>query len=202
MGCTYRDVEELLAERGVDVDHVTVYRWVQRFTPEFVSAARPRRHVPGDRWFVDETYVKVAGWWTYLYWAIDQYGQVIDVWLSAQRDLAAARVFFSRALASGSAPVEVVTDRAPAYLRSSTSWSRRRSHHRPVREQRGRVRPRPPESQDPTDARPQAIPISSHARRRSCFLVQNLRRGHYDIATDLPARDRLAAAFNELILAL
>jgi hypothetical protein len=60
-GLSYRDVEELLAERGVTVDHVTVYRWVQRFTPEFVSGARPRRHVPGDRWFVDETYVKVAG---------------------------------------------------------------------------------------------------------------------------------------------
>jgi len=48
-GLSYRDVEELLAERGVTVDHVTVYRWVQRFTPEFVEAARPRRHVPGDR---------------------------------------------------------------------------------------------------------------------------------------------------------
>ena len=58
-GLSYRDVEELLAERGVDVDHVTIYRWVQRFTPEFVEAARSCRHVPGDRWFVDETYVKV-----------------------------------------------------------------------------------------------------------------------------------------------
>ncbi len=54
-GLSYRDVEELLAERGVNVDHVTIYRWVQRFTPEFVEAARPRRHVPGDRWVVDET---------------------------------------------------------------------------------------------------------------------------------------------------
>ena len=58
---SYRDVEELLAERGIDVDHVTVYRWVQRFTPLLVDAARPCRHSPGDRWFVDETYVKVAG---------------------------------------------------------------------------------------------------------------------------------------------
>jgi transposase, IS6 family len=58
---SYRDVEELLAERGVNADHVTIYRWVQRFTPEFVEVARSRRHVPGDRWFVDETYVKVNG---------------------------------------------------------------------------------------------------------------------------------------------
>jgi hypothetical protein len=59
-GLSYRDVEELLAERGVTVDHVTVYRWVQRFTPEFIEAARLCRHIPGDCWFVDETYVKVS----------------------------------------------------------------------------------------------------------------------------------------------
>ena len=64
-GLSYRNLEELLAERGVTVDHVTIYRWVQRFTAEFIEAARPCRHVPGDRWFADETYVKVAGRWTY-----------------------------------------------------------------------------------------------------------------------------------------
>jgi transposase, IS6 family len=62
-GLSYRDVEELLAERGITVDHVTVYRWVQRFTPLLIDAARPCRHAPGDRWFVDETYVKVSGRW-------------------------------------------------------------------------------------------------------------------------------------------
>jgi transposase-like protein len=76
---SYRDVEELLAERGIEVDHVTVYRWVQRFTALFADAARPLRHAAGDRWFVDGTYVKVAGRWRYLYRAVDQYGQVIDV---------------------------------------------------------------------------------------------------------------------------
>jgi IS6 family transposase len=59
-GLSYRDVEELLTERGVTVDHVTIYRWVQRFTPLLIDAAQPRRHATGDRWFVDETYVKVA----------------------------------------------------------------------------------------------------------------------------------------------
>src|SRR3954454_12537855 len=90
-GLSYRDVEELLAERGIEVDHVTVYRWVQTFTAEFVDAARPARHASGSRWFVDETYVKVAGRWTYLYRAIDQHGQVIDVMVSERRDGAAAR---------------------------------------------------------------------------------------------------------------
>ena len=74
-GLSYRDVEELLAERGVTVDHVTIYRWVQRFTPEFVEAAPTCRHVPGDRWFVDETYIKVNGRWTFLYRASTSTGR-------------------------------------------------------------------------------------------------------------------------------
>jgi transposase-like protein len=65
-GLSYRDVEELLAERGIDVDHVTTYRWVQRFTPLIVDAARPCRHSAADSWFVDETYVRVAGVWGYV----------------------------------------------------------------------------------------------------------------------------------------
>jgi transposase-like protein len=116
-GLSYRDVEELLAERGIDVDHVSIYRWVQRFNPMLIDAARPCRHVPGDRWFVDETYVKVAGRWVYLYRAIDQYGQVIDVLVSQKRDLAATRRFFTRALEHGPRPTKVTTDRAPAYPR-------------------------------------------------------------------------------------
>jgi transposase-like protein len=84
-GLSYRDVEELLVERGVEVDHVTVYRWVQRFTPLLADAARFCRHSPGDLWFVDETYVKVNGVWRYVYRAVDQHGQVIDVLLTTLR---------------------------------------------------------------------------------------------------------------------
>ena len=62
-GLSDRDVEELLAERGITVDYVTIYRWAQRFTPEFIEAARPGHHAPGDRWFADETYLRVAGQW-------------------------------------------------------------------------------------------------------------------------------------------
>lgn len=114
---SYRDVEELLAERGITVDHVTVYRWVQRFTPLLIDAARPCRHAAGDRWFVDETYAKVAGRWVYLYRAIDQFGQVIDVLVAEKRDLAATRRFFTRALDHGPSPSEVITDHAAAYPR-------------------------------------------------------------------------------------
>jgi len=90
---------------------------VQRFTPEFIEAARPCRHALGDRWFVDETYLKVAGKWADIYRAVDQHGQVIDVLLSARRDLAAVRRFFIRALRAGTVPVEVTTDCARVYPR-------------------------------------------------------------------------------------
>jgi transposase-like protein len=116
-GLSYRDVEELLAERDIEVDHVTVYRWVQRFTPLLIDAARPCRHAAGDRWFVDETYAKVAGRWVYLYRAIDQFGQVIDVLVAEKRDLVATRRFFTRALEHGPSPIEVTTDHAAAYPR-------------------------------------------------------------------------------------
>jgi len=95
---SYRDVEELRVERGVEVDHVSICRWVQRFTPLLADAARPCRHLVGDRWFVDETCVKVAGRWRYVYRAIDQFGQVIDVFVSPRRDAMAAGGFFERAV--------------------------------------------------------------------------------------------------------
>src|SRR6266542_586599 len=106
----------LLVERGVEVDHVTVFRWVQRFTPLLADAARFCRHSPGDRWFVDETYVKVNGKWRYVYRAIDQHGQVIDVLVSARRNANAAGRFFRRALRTLKVtPSEVVTDAAAVY---------------------------------------------------------------------------------------
>jgi transposase-like protein len=117
-GVSYRDVEELLAERGIEVDHATLHRWVRRFTPLLADAARFGRHRVGDRWHVDETYVKVAGQWVYLYRAVDHYGQVIDVYASTRRDAEAAHRFFQRARATtGVTPSEVITDRAPTYPR-------------------------------------------------------------------------------------
>jgi len=142
-GLSYRDVEELLAERGIDVDHVTVYRWVHRFAPEFAQAARARRHIVGDRWHVDETYLKIGGTWRYLFRAIDQFGQVIDVYLSPRRDAAAARRFFAQAIGrTRLSPVEVTTDRYRLYPRvieevlperpSMTRTSMPTTHSRPT----------------------------------------------------------------------
>jgi transposase-like protein len=109
-------VEELLTDRGIEVDHVTVYRWVVRSRRCWLRLPG-RAGIPfGSRWQVDETYVRVAGRWRYVYRAIDQFGQVIDVFVFPWRDATAARRFFERAMGSTKVtPVEVVTDRAPTY---------------------------------------------------------------------------------------
>jgi transposase-like protein len=93
------------------VDHVSIYRWVHRYIPLLIDAARSCRHAAGDRWFVDETYVKVARRWVYLYRAIDQHGRGIEVLASDKRDLTATRRFFTRALEHAPRPAEVTTDR-------------------------------------------------------------------------------------------
>ena len=201
-GLSYRDVEELLAERGITVDHVSVYRWVQRFTAELIEAARPRRRLPGDRWFVDETYVKTSGRWTYLYRAIDQHGQVIDVMLSTRRDLPAARAFFTRPLAVGVAPTEVRTDRASAYPRVINEYAPAALHvidqyaNNPVESDHGRLKA-------------WLRPMRGLKRFRSAqtlaagyAFVQNVRRGHYEIATDEPTHDRLRITFAQLAVCI
>ena len=201
-GLSYRDVEELLAERGIEVDHVTVYRWVQRFTPLLVDAARPCRHAPGDRWCVDETYVKVAGRWVYLYRAIDQYGQVIDVLISEKRDLVATRRFFARALTHGPRPTEVSTDRAPACPRvldellPSARHVVERYANNPVETDHGRLKARLRPMRGLKQLGSVRVISVGHA------FVQNVRRGHYELATDVDFQHRLAAALTELALAV
>jgi transposase-like protein len=202
-GLSYRDVEELLAERGVEVDHVTVYRWVQRFMPLLAEAARPCRHQVGDRWYTDETYVKVAGRWRYVYRAIDQFGQVIDIFVSMRRDATAARRFFEHAIGTTkTTPIEVVTDLAsvyPAVLDEllPVAWHRtdRYGNNRVEADHsrlQARLRPMRGLKQDRT-AR---VIIAGHA------FVQNVRRGHYELAVEEPAGRRLAVAFDELALAI
>src|SRR4029453_18587759 len=117
-GLSYRDVEELLAERGIEVDHVTIYRWVQRFAPEFAEGARARQHVIGDRWHVDETYVKVGGIGATCSGPSTSSARSSTVFLSPRRDREAARRFFSRAMGhTRVSPVEVTTDRYRVYPR-------------------------------------------------------------------------------------
>ncbi len=199
---SYRDLEELLAERGIEVDHTSIYRWVARFTPLFIDAARPCRHVPGNRWQVDETYVKVDGAWHYLYRALDQFGQVIDVYASKRQDRQAARRFFREALATGVAPVEVSTDRAPVYPRLLDELAPAARHvtdryaNNRVEADHGRLKARLHPMRGLKRDRSLRIIAAGHA------FIQNLRRGHYELAVDQPARDKVPAAFTELTHAI
>jgi transposase, IS6 family len=197
-GLSYRDVEELLTERGIEVDHVTVYRWVQRFTPLLADAARPCRHGVGDRWFVDETYVKVAGKWRYVYRAVDQYGQIIDVYVSSRRDTRAARRFFTTALDAHGEPVEIVTDRAPA-LRAAIDELIPAAFHNTeqyannqIECDHGRLKARLRPMRGLKREGAARVVMRGHA------LMQNVRRGHYELGVDSRPHRRVAAAFTEL----
>jgi len=114
---SYRDVEELLAERGLLVDHVTVWRWVQRYAPQIQRRLRPRLRPTNDSWRVDETYIRVKGKWVYLYRALDSSGATIDFLLSAKRDAAAAERFLAKALGGENhpAPRVINTDEHAGY---------------------------------------------------------------------------------------
>jgi transposase, IS6 family len=114
---SYRDVEELLAERGLHADHVTIWRWVQRYASEIKRRLRSRLKPTNDSWRVDETYVRVKGKWVYLYRAVDSSGATIDFLLSAQRDAAAAECFLAKALGGENhpAPRVINTDKHAAY---------------------------------------------------------------------------------------
>ena len=200
---SYRDVEELLAERGVEVDHVTIYRWVQRFTPLLAEAARPCRHAVGQRWFVDETDVKVSGRWRYVDRAVDQFGQVIDVFVSPLRDTVAARRFFERAIGTTAIiPVEVVTDQAaahPAVLDElvPAAWHRTEQYaNNRVEADHGRLKARLRPMRGLKQDRNARVVIAGHA------FVQNISRAHYELAVEERVTLRLAVAFDELALTI
>ena len=194
-GLSYRDVEELLAERGIQVDHVTIHRWVQRFTPALIDAARPCRHAVGQRWFVDETYVKVSGTWRYVYRAIDEHGQIIDVFVSQRRDIPAARIFFSSALDAHGMPAEVVTDLAstletaieeliPDAFHNTENHANNR-----VECDHGRLKSRLRPMRGLKTQRTASVVIRGHA------FIQNLRRGHYELGTEANHRQLAASCY-------
>ena len=95
---SYRDLEEMMEERDLAVDHTTIYRWVQRYAPELEKRSRPHLRPTNDSYRVDETYVKIKGTWYYLYRAVDSTGQTINFMLSAKRDARAAKRFFRKML--------------------------------------------------------------------------------------------------------
>jgi transposase-like protein len=106
-----RHIEEMMAERGVFVDHSTVHRWSMKILPVLAAAFRKRKRLVGLSWRMDETYIKVAGEWKYLYRAVDRAGDNIDFLLRAHRDVAAARKFFEGAIDLHGVPAKITIDR-------------------------------------------------------------------------------------------
>lgn len=109
-----RNLEEMMAERGVEVDHATVHRWALKLLPVLAAAFRRRKRPVDPSWRVDETYVKVGGQWKYLYRAVDRLGYTVDFLLTAKRDLAAARRFFERAMDRHGVPDKITIDKSGA----------------------------------------------------------------------------------------
>lgn len=119
---SYRDLEEIMAERGVEVDHATLNRWVAKYSPLIANSAR-RRKAPTDRSW-PETYIKVKGEWVYLYRAVDKLGKTLDLMLSRKRNKTAATRFFARALEVNGLPRKIVIDKSGANTAGITAINR------------------------------------------------------------------------------
>ena len=114
---SYRDIEEMMRERGLDVDHSTVFRWVQRYAPEINKRVRQHLKMSGASYRVDETYIKVGKSCQYLYRAVDKEGQTIEFMLSAKRDVSAAKRFFKKLMRAEHRrlPFSISVDKNAAY---------------------------------------------------------------------------------------
>jgi putative transposase len=109
-GLSLRNLEEMMAERGISVDHATVHRWVIRYSPELLERFNQRKRAVTGRWHIDETYVKVRGQWGYLYRAVDSKGDTIEFWFGERRNLTAAKRFLREALKRQGRPERIVID--------------------------------------------------------------------------------------------
>jgi IS6 family transposase len=118
---SYRDLELMLQDRGVDVDHTTIFWWIQAYAAELEKRVRPHLRMSNGSWRVDETYVQVKGRWTYLHRAVDSRGQTIDFLLSARRDAASARRFFRKARGQPHTvnPRTITVDKNAAYPKAA-----------------------------------------------------------------------------------
>jgi putative transposase len=109
-GLSLRNLEEMMGERGISVDHATVHRWVVRYSSELLERFNQRKRAIIGKWHIDETYIKVRGQWRYLYRAIDSNGDTVEFWFSERRNLAAAKRFLSRAIKRHGRPERIVID--------------------------------------------------------------------------------------------
>ena len=122
---SYRDLVEMMAERGVDISHTTILRWVQCYVPEFEQCWRRYARPVDTSWRVDETYIRVRGQGPYLYRAVDKQGLTVDFLLSEHRAIGAAEQFFTRAIEQHGSPETITLDGHPALLTLRSRNSRR-----------------------------------------------------------------------------
>ena len=111
---SYQHLEEMMAERGVSVDHSSINRWAIRFLPLMEKLSRKHKRPVGGSWRMDETYIKVKGVWKYLYRAVDKEGKTVDFLLTAKRDMAGAKRFFDKAMRGNGVPKKIAMDKSGA----------------------------------------------------------------------------------------
>ena len=200
---SYADVAEWLAESGLSVERSTVYRWVQRFLPPFQATARANRRPVGDRWRVDETYCRLNGRWAYCYRAIDQNGQIVDVYFSERRNAVAARTFFERAIAeTGVTPERVVTDKALCYPPALRALLPDAEHRTSKYLNNGLERDHGHLKQRLRPMRGFKQCASAHSFCRGHALVQDLRNGFSPLTDRMPRPLRLATVWPQLARAI
>ncbi len=205
---SYADLAELLAERGVLIDPSTIFDWVQQFTPLYQEAARSRRRRVGQHWSSDETYIRIAGRWCYAFRAIDEDGQVIDVYVSPTRDTAAATTFLTRAVESTEVtPTLATTDKAPIYPPALAAVLPEVVHIRGKMEQQRIERDHQHLKGRTRSMRGfQTLPCAQVVCAGHGFM-RNLRNGLYDHGVSggkvhLPQSPRLVRTWDELTVAL
>ena len=124
-GLSYRDIEELMAIRGIKVDHATIQRWVFKFTPLLEKEFNKRKKVVGKRWRMDETYIKVKGQWRYLYRAVDKQGHTIDFLLTKRRQRMSAQSFLIKAISNNGKPELINIDKSGANKHAIRVYNKR-----------------------------------------------------------------------------
>ena len=128
-----RNLEEMMAERGITVDHSTLHRWILRITPIFNKIALRYKKPVQQFWHIDETYIKIKGHWYYLYRAIDRQGKTVDFLLTKHRDTQAARRFFKNAISKHACPIKVTIDKSGANKKAIESFNVGFTRFKPIR---------------------------------------------------------------------
>ena len=121
---SYRQLEEMMEERGVEIDHSTVNRWVLKYVPLLEQAFHRRKRPVGVSWRLDETYVRIKGKWKYLYRAVDKAGDTVDFLLTARRDRRAALRFLRKAIGRHGAPEKITIDKSGANAAAIESYNK------------------------------------------------------------------------------